>query len=127
MNIESGRNPLEVLNESGMGCAPLTVNTALQWSEWLLEELRQGVVEASGCGAGRETVWATQAFLAVRWGMKKTAVSRYIQAGVSAGKVRAVRPDDGVKQGVTRYSVEDFDAFMISGGDKNITGKTVWK
>ncbi len=122
MNQEKTENPPEALNASGMGCAPLTVSAALQWSEWLIEQLKQ-VAESSAVNSGAGAAWATQGMLAVRWGMKKTAISKYIQAGVSAGKVRAVQPDDGVKKGFTRYSVEDFDAFMI--GEEKAGGK-VW-
>lgn len=110
MNAPMKENPLEKLEAEGMGMMPLTVAAALTWSEWFLERLKTDVREADG-PAG-VVVWASQKTLAARYDMSKSSFTRYLASAMAAGKVRFIKPYDGEREGVMKYSVEDMDAFM---------------
>ena len=115
MNAPTKGNPLEKLEADGMGMMPLTVTAAIVWTEWLLERLKADVREAdSPTGAG--VVWASQKTLAARYDMSKSSFTRYLAFAMGAGKVRFIKPHDGEREGVTKYNVEDMDAFMSGHG-----------
>ncbi len=108
-------NPLKKLEAEGMGMMPISVNAALAWSEWLLECLKTDKREADG-PAGAGVVWASQKTLAARYDMSKPNFTRYLASAMAAGKVRFIKPHDGDREGVTKYNVEDMDAFMAGKG-----------
>ena len=101
MNAPMKENPLEKLKAEGMGMMPLTITAALSWSEWFLERLKTDAGEADG-PAGAGVVWASQKTLAARYDMSKSSFTRYLAFAMAAGE----------REGVTKYSVEDMDAFM---------------
>lgn len=111
MNAPMKENPLEKLKAEGMGMMPLTITAALSWSEWFLERLKTDAGEADG-PAGAGVVWASQKTLAARYDMSKSSFTRYLAFAMAAGKVRFIKPHDGEREGVTKYSVEDMDTFM---------------
>lgn len=104
-------NPLTKLINEGNGKAPLNVEAALVWSEWLLERLRgdAGKIDRSGEG---EIVWASQKTLAKRYDMSRSSISRYLSEAIERRAVRFIRPHDGDREGLIRYNIQDMDAFM---------------
>lgn len=104
-------NPLKKLVADGMGMMPISVNAALAWSEWLLECLKTDMGDTAA-PASTEAVWASQKTLAARYDMSKPSFTRYLASAMAAGKVRFIKPHDGEREGVTKYNVEDMDAFM---------------
>lgn len=115
MNAPTKENPLEKLEADGMGMMPLTVTAAIAWTEWLLERLKADVREADAPTGGK-AVWASQKTLAERYDMSKSSFTRYLAFAMGAGKVRFIKPHDGEREGVTKYSVEDMDIFMSGQG-----------
>lgn len=55
-------------------------------------------------------VWASQATLAKRYDTSKSTICRILAEAVSAGKVRMIRPNNGVQ----KYHVAELDSYMVS-------------
>ncbi len=55
-------------------------------------------------------VWASQATLAKRYDTSKSTICRILAKAVSAGKVRMIRPNNGVQ----KYHVAELDSYMVS-------------
>lgn len=55
-------------------------------------------------------VWASQATLAKRYDTSRSTICRVLAEAVSAGKVKMIRPNNGVQ----KYHVAELDAYMVS-------------
>lgn len=55
-------------------------------------------------------VWASQATLAKRYDTSRSTICRILAEAVSAGKVRMIRPNNGVQ----KYHVAELDSYMVS-------------
>lgn len=105
------KNPLRDLIEQGNGKAPLNIEAAAIMCDWYARQL-EAISRQVNAPASGETVWATQATLAKRYDMSKPTVSRYLMAAVEAGKVRVIRPGDGIRKGYLKYNVQEVDDYM---------------
>lgn len=117
MNSPTKDNPLVKLIDDGNGKAPLNVESALVWTEWLLERLKADTRE-SDTPAEEKAVWASQKTLAARYDMSMASMGRYLSNARESRSVRILRPEREGKAGNARYNVEDMDAFM-SGNEKD--------
>lgn len=55
-------------------------------------------------------VWASQATLAKRYDTSRSTICRILAEAVSAGKVKMIRPNNGVQ----KYHVVELDSYMVS-------------
>lgn len=99
----------------GGGKAPLNVETALVWTEWLLGRLKADIRE-SDASAEEKAVWASQKTLATRYDMSLSSMGRYLSKARESNSVRILRPEREGKSGNARYNVEDMDSFMSGQG-----------
>lgn len=115
MNSSTKDNPLVKLIDEGNGKAPLNVESALVWTEWLLERLKADTRE-SDAPVEDKAVWASQKTLAARYDMSMSSMGRYLSKARELHCVRILRPEREGKAGNARYNVEDMDAFMSGHG-----------